>query len=91
MDDHGIAEIRSHYHSDWLKRRLWAISENPDGSFTVHEHSPDGVAPPTEYQTMRKAVSRLLQIMGTGVVPPQTWPERVCIGTVEAHRDRHGH
>ncbi len=81
-DDHGIVEMREEYHRSWLNRRVWAISENDDGTFTVHQHWPAGVAPPSEYPTLRKAASRLLQLLGTGIVPPQTWPESVCIGTV---------
>ena len=82
--DHAeeIAQMRSEYHAAWLKRKVWVISENEDGSFTVHRHDPNGVAPPSEYPTLRKAAARLLQLLGTGVVPPQTWPENVCVGTI---------
>ena len=74
-----IREIRSEYHTAWLNRKVWAISENDDGTFTVHQHDTEGVAPPTTYPTLRKAAARLLQLLKTGPVPPQTWPERVEI------------
>ena len=77
-----IAGMRTEYHQMWLTQKVWVISENPDGTFTVHQQDPDGVGPPTEYPTLRKATARLLQILGTGVVAPQTWPESVCIGTI---------
>lgn len=73
---------RGHFES-WVGRTVWAIIEMPDGNFQVYNQQADGVGPPTEYPTRRKAVARLLQLLGTGAVAPQTWPEEICVGFVE--------
>lgn len=68
-------------------RNVWFIEET-GGEFVVQEWmGPDakhgaGVAPPSSYPTLRKAAARLLQLLGTGAVAPQTWAESVCIGEV---------
>jgi hypothetical protein len=68
-------------------RQLWFIVER-DGQFEVRHWmgqsyiNGEGVGPPTTYPTLRKAASRLLQLLGTGAVAPQTWPEEICIGSV---------
>lgn len=76
---------------DWLRRyRLahrWMIVEGLDG-FEVHDHTIDGVAPPTTYPTREQAAARLLQMLGLKEpVTPQSWPESVCIGTIERTDD----
>jgi hypothetical protein len=53
-----------------------------DGKFEVHEHTPTGIAPVSDYPTKQKAAARVLQLLHIGPVAPQTWPEAVCIGTV---------
>lgn len=92
MTDHDrvIDEIKVDTFERFLlgARRVWIIEENPLGDFTVHSWSgPEGkhgagVAPAAAYPTLRKAAARLLQLLETGPVAPQTWPEDVCIGTV---------
>lgn len=83
MDHHAeIAEMRGEYHAKWIGQKVWAISENENGTFTVHQQNPNGVAPPSDYPTLRKAAARLLQLLGTGAIAPQTWPENVCIGNI---------
>jgi len=68
-------------------RRVWMIEER-GAEFIVHSWSGvgwqngDGVGPPSTYPTLRKAAARLLQLLGTGPVAPQTWPEEVCIGEI---------
>jgi hypothetical protein len=85
-DDWTIPNIRNYWHAAWQKQKLWAIVETPAG-FEVHEHSPTDVAPPSVYPTRRLAASRVLQLLGIGPVAPQSHPEEVCIGYVEAERD----
>jgi hypothetical protein len=53
-----------------------------DGHFEVHDHTRDGIAPPSVHLTKRAAASRVLQLLAIGPVAPQTWPEDVCIGSV---------
>lgn len=73
-------------------RRVWIVEEC-GADFVVHTWSgPDaqygpGVGPPHEYPTLRKAAARLLQVMEVGAVAPQTWPENVCIGSVNIGED----
>lgn len=80
-------EIRREYHEQWLRQKVWAISENDDGTFRVHRHNDGGVAPPHDYPTLRKAAARMLQLLEVGAVAPQTWPERTCIGYVETAKE----
>lgn len=67
--------------------RVWIIEER-GAEFTVHTwtgadwQNGSGVGPPSSYPTLRKAAARLLQMLGCGAVAPQTWPENVCIGTI---------
>lgn len=81
--DSEIAEIRDEHTRRFGDRKLWIIVDMPDG-FEVHEWDGDGVAPPTKYPKARQAAARLLQLMGTGPVAPQTWPERVEITLVDS-------
>lgn len=86
--DEEIADIkRETFDRLKVSRRVWIIEEN-GADFMVHqwsglnsEYGP-GVAPQSNYPTLRRAASRLLQIMHTGPIAPQTWPEEVCIGAV---------
>lgn len=76
-------------HFDRLKnsRRVWMIEES-GSDYVIHVWGgPEaefgaGVAPSSAHPTLRKAASRLLQLLHTGPVAPQTWPEKVCIGSV---------
>lgn len=81
-----IAEIkREHFARFQNSHQVWFIEE-VGGEFVVQQWHGDrwkhgaGVAPSSSYPTLRKAAARLLQLMGTGPVAPQTWPESVCIG-----------
>ena len=86
--DEKIAEIKQETFDVFRgSRRVWIIEER-GSEFIVHNWlGPDaqygaGVGPPHSYPTLRKAAARLLQILGTGPVAPQTWPESVCVGEV---------
>ena len=68
-------------------RRVWLIEER-GADFIVHTWNGSesefgsGVGPMSSYPTLRKAAARLLQLLHCGAVAPQTWPEEVCIGSV---------
>jgi hypothetical protein len=72
---------------DWLmanaqKQRIVVVSE-PDGSFTVHQHTANSVFPSCAYPSAATAAARVLQLLGVSIpVTPQSWPERVEIGNV---------
>ena len=67
---------------------VWIIEER-GAEFIVHTWSGpghingSGVGPPSSYPTLRKAAARFLQMLGVGAVAPQTWPENVCIGSID--------
>lgn len=63
--------------------RAIAIVENSDGTVTVEQWSKDSVCPSVTYPNKREAAARVLQLLGIGPVAPQTWPETVCIGSVD--------
>ena len=87
--DETITEIkRETFETFKDSPRVWIIEES-GAEFIVHSwygaapaHGA-GVGPPSSYPTLRKAASRFLQMLGTGAVAPQTWPESVCIGSVD--------
>lgn len=66
--------------------KSWMIVEI-DGQFEVHVHTPHGIAPSSAYNSKRAAAARLLQLLQTGPVAPQTWPEQVYIGSVSLAPD----
>jgi hypothetical protein len=76
-----VDEIKAQHFERLKGEHVWLVVENGNG-WEVHEWLPDGVCPPASYDTKRKAASRLLQLLRTGPVAPQTWPEKVCIGFV---------
>jgi hypothetical protein len=86
--EQSIYEIkRETFHRLGASRRVWMIEEH-GADFVVHTwhglgwtHGA-GVGPTSSYPTLRLAAARLLQLLGTGPVAPQTWPEDVCIGEV---------
>lgn len=86
--DEEIAQIkRDAFDGFKTSRRVWIIEER-GAEYILHNWTSDkyqygaGVGPAHSYPTLRKVAARLLQILGTGPVAPQTWPESVCIGTV---------
>jgi hypothetical protein len=86
-DPWHIPTMQRKHFEGWVQRRLWAIIDMPNGQFRVYEQTHDGVGPPTEYPSLRKAAARLLQLLGVGAVAPQTWPESICIGHVKTKSD----
>lgn len=68
-------------------RQVWIIEER-GAEFIIHTWNGSshthgaGIGPPSSYPTLRKAAARLLQLLHTGPVAPQTWPEEVCVGTI---------
>lgn len=86
-EDWGVEAIQREHLDSWRGRKLWAIVDMPDGSYAVYHQDAQNVAPQSNYPTLRQAAARLLQLLGTGAVAPQTWPESVCIGHVEISKD----
>lgn len=91
--DETISEIKQETFDAFKNSsRVWIIEER-GAEFIVHTwYGPTwkngaGVGPASTYPTLRKAAARLLQLLGTGPVAPQTWPERVCIGSVNMEPD----
>lgn len=87
--DESIAEIKQQTFDKFKNSpRVWLVEER-GAEFFVHTWSGEGhihgcgVGPPSSYPTLRKAAARLLQMLGVGAVAPQTWPESVCIGSVD--------
>lgn len=81
--DKRVLEIKDEtFQSIRTAQRVWVI-EGCEGGFMVHQWTHDGVAPPSVYPALRQAAARLLQLLRTGAVAPQTWPEEICIGYVD--------
>lgn len=86
--DEEVAEIKT-VTFDMFRdsRKVWIIEER-GADFIVHTwDGPDakhgsGVGPASSYPTLRKAASRLMQLLAVGPVAPQTWPEEACIGSI---------
>lgn len=72
-----IEEIQRENHAAFVGREMWAIIDEPDGTFSVYWQNAASVGPKTSYNSKRQAVARLLQLIGTGPVAPQTWPESI--------------
>ena len=86
--DETIAVIkRETFEAFKTSRHVWIVEER-GAEFIVHTWNA-GVGPPTSYPTLRKAVARFLQLVGTGPVAPQTWPEDICVGYVKTTGSAH--
>lgn len=90
--DETIAEIKRETFGLFKdSRRVWILEER-GAEFIVHTWNGNsdmhgaGVGPASSYPTLRKAAARFLQMLGVGVVAPQTWPEEICIGSVSVHQ-----
>jgi hypothetical protein len=87
-DDPEIDRIQAHWHANWRHKRRWTIVEEIDGTYSVHDHSSDGVGPPSSYPDKVLAAARVLQLLGLKEpVTPQDYPERVCVGTMTTAED----
>ena len=80
--DEEIEAIRWENLKRITKARRTIMVVEIDGKFEVHDHSPTGIAPCSEYESKQKAAARVLQLLHIGPVAPQTWPEIACIGNV---------
>jgi hypothetical protein len=58
-----IETIAQENRDAWAGKNLWAIVEETDGTFTVHQHTEDSVAPTSNYLTARLAAGRILQLL----------------------------
>lgn len=78
-----ITAMQADWNARWRDKRRWIIVEEGDGTYSIHEHMTDGVAPPTIKPGKREVAARFLQLLGIGPVAPQDYPEEVCIGEIE--------
>lgn len=78
-----ITEMQTEWNESWRDKRRWIIAEEGDGTYSVHEHTKNGVAPPSDYPDKRSAAARLLQLLQIGPVAPQYYPEEVYIGIID--------
>lgn len=77
-----VDEIKQGYF-DQLNRRDLLIIETTNAGFTVHKWFPDGVCPPTDYDTAPEAIARAMQLLEVKqIVGPQDWPETAVIGEI---------
>lgn len=83
MTDRDIEDIRQENFNRIAKAHRTLMIVEIDGKFEVHDHTPDGIGPPSVHQSKRAAAARVLQLLKIGPVSPQTWPETVCIGSIE--------
>lgn len=78
-----ITAMQAEWNIKWRDKRRWIIVEEGDGTYSIHEHMTDGVAPPTVKPNKREVAARLLQLLQVGPIAPQDFPEEVCIGKIE--------
>ena len=82
-EERGIRAIQREHEERLRLTRRWIIAET-DFGFEAHEWSADGVAPWSTYPVKEAAAARVLQLLEiTHAIVPQSWPEDVCIGTIE--------
>lgn len=75
-------KMQAEWNAMWRHKKRWIIVEEGDGTYSVHEHMTDGVAPPVTKPNKRDAAARLLQCMQLGPVAPQDYPESICVGEI---------
>ena len=81
--DAELERIKDEHFAVIRKRDIVMIVKG-DYGWEVHQWSPDGVAPQSEYDTPHEAAARALQLLKIEEsVAPQDWPETCCIGRVE--------
>ena len=78
-----ISSMQAEWNKLWRDKKRWIIVEEGDGTYSIHEHMIDGVAPPITKPNKREVAARFLQVLGIGPVAPQDHPEDVCCGTIE--------
>jgi len=75
-----VDEIKDSHFADIRKRDVIMLVRG-DYGLTVHQWSPTGVSPQSDYDTPQEAAARALQLLGlTEPVTPQDWPEIAQIG-----------
>jgi len=78
--DAEIERIKDVHYANLRTRRVVMI-EQSDYGYRVHQWSPDGVAPQSDYDTPNEAAARAMQLLGIKEpVTPQDWPEQVQVG-----------
>lgn len=74
-----ITEMQAEWNQKWRDKKRWIIVEEDEG-YSIHEHTKDGVAPPTLETDKRSMASRFLQLLQIAAVRPQTYSEEICVG-----------
>ena len=54
--------------------------------WTLREMTRDSVMPPCDKNTPREIAGRLLQLLQTGPVAPQSFPEEICVSEINGKR-----
>lgn len=80
--DKDIIEIQDTWYRDNCEKKRHIIVEESNGTFTLHHHDHQNVAPAFNYPTKRAIMARLSQMLSIGPVAPQIHPESVCIGNI---------
>jgi hypothetical protein len=79
--------IRREHFDRWQGKRMIAMIWHDDG-FEIYEQTAESTMPPSRYDTLRKAASRILQLLGIGPVAPQTHPEVACLGSISVEDEK---
>lgn len=78
-----ITQMQAEWQAGWRDKERIIIVMEPDGTYTIHQHTKDSVYCPTEKKTAREVAARILQLLEVGPTAPQDWPEEVCIGEID--------
>lgn len=85
--DAEVERIKDAHYAN-LRKRNCIIIEQSDYGYRVHQWSPDGVAPQSDYDIPQEAAARALQLLKIKEpVKPQDWPEEVCIGNISTDQN----
>lgn len=81
--DAEVEQIKDEHYAN-LRKGHCIIVERSDYGYRVHQWSPDGVAPQSDYDTPHETIARVMQLLEVKEpVSPQAWPEEVCVGVIE--------
>lgn len=80
-----ITKMQEEHQRSWRDKERWIIIEEDDGTYSIHVHSKNGVAPMVTKPNKRSVAARLLQLLQIGPVAPQDYPEEICV-TMLAHK-----
>lgn len=75
-----ITAMQAEWQTGWRDKERIIIVMEPDGTYTIHQHTKDSVYCPTPKKTAREVAARMLQLLKVGPTAPQDWPEEIGIG-----------